>query len=98
MTQDQVFVPKTRSGRNLPPLDPAREDTTGEHVSKEVMAEMWEALGDTPISAAFWSALQLVGLQMWGGENGFGAYPQPSSSGGRCILSAMLLANAITPR
>lgn len=62
MTQDQVFVPITRSSLNLPPLDPAREDTAGEHVSKEVMGEMWEALGDSPISAAIMGALQLVGL------------------------------------
>jgi len=64
MTQDQVFVPKTRSDLNLPPFDPAREDSAGEHVSKEVMAEMWEALGDSPISAAIRSGLQLVGLQI----------------------------------
>ena len=66
MTQDQVFVPKTRSELNLPPLDPAREDIAGEHVSKEVMAEMWEALGDSPISAAFQGATRLVGFHLWG--------------------------------
>ena len=36
-----MFVPKTSSGLNLPPLDAAREDVAGEHVSKEVMSEMW---------------------------------------------------------
>jgi omega-6 fatty acid desaturase (delta-12 desaturase) len=71
MTQDQVFVPKTRSELKLPPLDPAREDITGEHVSKEAMAEMWEALGDSPISATIVAALQLVGLQS--GANRFRA-------------------------
>ncbi len=62
MTQDQVFVPPTRSGLNLPPVDSTREDITGEHVSKEAMAEMWEALGDSPISAAYGGLLQLVGF------------------------------------
>ena len=64
MTQDQVFVPKTRSSLNLPPLDPTREDIAGEHVSKEVMAEMWEALGDSPISAAMHGLSKCVGLHM----------------------------------
>jgi hypothetical protein len=65
MTQDQVFVPSTRSQLNLPSFDATREDITGEHVSKEVMAEMWEALGDSPINAAL-GPLRFVGLQMWG--------------------------------
>jgi hypothetical protein len=103
MTQDQVFVPPTRSGLDLPPLDAAREDSTGEHVTKEVMAEMWEALGDSPISAAFMGALQLVGLQMglqmWGKSDlGLTAVPSNSSSDGRCIFFRMLLVNPTTPR
>ena len=51
MTQDQVFVPKTRSDLNLPPLDPAGEDLVGRCVSDKVKRELWEALGDSPISA-----------------------------------------------
>ena len=51
MTQDQVFVPKTRSGLGLPPLDPAKEDPMGRSVSDEVKQELWEALGDSPIGA-----------------------------------------------
>lgn len=66
MTQDQVFVPRTRSNLNLPAFDSTREDIAGEHVSKEVMAEMWEALGDSPISAAIGGFSQLVGLQSSG--------------------------------
>jgi len=61
MTQDQVFVPKTRSQRNLPAFDPTREDITGEHVSKEVMAEMWEALEESPLIGALG---RFVGLHM----------------------------------
>ena len=63
MTQDQVFVPSTRSELNLPAFDPTREDIAGEHVSKEVMAEMWEAIGDSPITMAL-GPLRFVGLQM----------------------------------
>lgn len=60
MNLDQVFVPKTRSERGLPPLDNARDDPLGLNVSDEVMDEMWEALGDSPLSAAVWGACQLV--------------------------------------
>ncbi|KAG8824296.1 hypothetical protein FRC17_009134, partial [Serendipita sp. 399] len=60
MTMDQVFVPKTRSELKLPPLDVARDDPLGINVSNEVMAEMWEALGDSPLSAATYGALQLL--------------------------------------
>jgi omega-6 fatty acid desaturase / acyl-lipid omega-6 desaturase (Delta-12 desaturase) len=60
MNLDQVFVPKTRSERGLPPLDNAKDDQLGLNVSTEVMDEMWEALGDSPLSAAFWGACQLV--------------------------------------
>jgi omega-6 fatty acid desaturase (delta-12 desaturase) len=60
MTQDQVFVPKTRSELRLPPLDPAKDDLLGINVSDQVMEEMWEAIGDSPMSAALWGSLQLV--------------------------------------
>ena len=63
MTQDQVFVPKTRSDHDLPPLDPSREDPLGATVSDEVRKELWEALGDTPISATLQSASYLVSTQ-----------------------------------
>ena len=60
MTQDQVHVPKTRSQLGLPPLDPAKEDIYGSYVADEVKNELWEALGDSPIGAAFNAALPLV--------------------------------------
>ena len=60
MTQDQVFVPPTRSQIGLPPLDSAREDLLGSHVTVEVMKELREAIGDSPIGAVFGSASYLV--------------------------------------
>ena len=60
MTQDQVFVPKTRSQLGLKPFDPAREDKLGASVTEEVKKEMWDALGDSPIGAVFSAAAQLV--------------------------------------
>jgi len=60
MTQDQVFVPQTRSEAGLKPLDPAREDRLGSRVTEEVKRELWEALGDSPIGAVFGSAGYLV--------------------------------------
>lgn len=61
MTQDQVFVPHTRSDLGLPPLDPAREDILGSRVTAEVKKELWEALGDSPIGAVLGSASYLLG-------------------------------------
>jgi hypothetical protein len=49
LTQDQVYVPETRSQAGLKPFDPAREDRLGSRVSEDVKKEMWEALGDSPI-------------------------------------------------
>jgi omega-6 fatty acid desaturase / acyl-lipid omega-6 desaturase (Delta-12 desaturase) len=62
MSQDQVFVPKTRSQLHLPPLDPAREDPVGRSVSDEVKQELWEALGDSPMGATLGAMGYLVGL------------------------------------
>ena len=62
MTQDQVFVPSTRSDLGLPPFDPSKEDLLGARVISEVKKEMWEALGDSPIGAALESASYLVSL------------------------------------
>jgi len=59
MTQDQVFVPKTRSQLGLPPLDVTKEDVLGTNVSEEVKKELYEALGDAPIAAAFGAASYL---------------------------------------
>ncbi|KAF5382612.1 hypothetical protein D9615_002968 [Tricholomella constricta] len=61
MTQDQVFVPATRSDLGLPPLDPSREDRLGSRVTEEVKKELWEAIGDSPIGAVLGSASYLLG-------------------------------------
>ncbi|KAK7046598.1 FA-desaturase domain-containing protein [Favolaschia claudopus] len=66
MTQDQVFVPWTRSQMNLPPLDPEHDDILGHNVSKAVQDELWEALGDSPIAAFSQFVIYLVaGLPMY---------------------------------
>ncbi|KAG2358321.1 fatty acid desaturase-domain-containing protein [Suillus spraguei] len=61
MTQDQVFVPKTRSQLGLPAFDPTKEDILGSSVSDEVMRELKEALGDSPIGATIGAATYLLG-------------------------------------
>jgi len=60
LDQDQVFVPKTRSQRGLPPFDATKEDLLGASVSNEVKKELWEALGDSPIAAAFGAGSYLL--------------------------------------
>lgn len=60
MTQDQVFVPKTRSQLGLPALNPAGEDLQGSSVTDEVMKELYEAIGDSPIGAMWGSFTYLV--------------------------------------
>ncbi|KDQ62389.1 hypothetical protein JAAARDRAFT_30292 [Jaapia argillacea MUCL 33604] len=60
MTQDQVFVPKTRSQLGLPAFDPSKEDILGSSISNDLKAEFWEALGDSPIGAAFGAASYLL--------------------------------------
>lgn len=62
MSQDQVFVPKTRSQLKLPPLDVTKEDPLGRSVSEEVKQELWEALGDSPIGATLGCMSYLVGF------------------------------------
>jgi omega-6 fatty acid desaturase / acyl-lipid omega-6 desaturase (Delta-12 desaturase) len=60
MTQDQVFVPKTRSELGLSPLDLTKEDPYGGSVSGDVKSELWDALGDSPIGATLRAAGYLV--------------------------------------
>lgn len=60
MTQDQVFVPKTRSQLGLPAFDPIKEDIHGSSVSDKVKKELWDALGDSPIGATLGAAGYLV--------------------------------------
>ena len=64
MTQDQVFVPKTRSQLGLPPFDPAGEDLYGSSVTEDVKRELYEALGDSPIGATLHAAAQLVSTKL----------------------------------
>ncbi|KAJ7487804.1 fatty acid desaturase-domain-containing protein [Mycena latifolia] len=66
MTQDQVFVPWTRSQMGLPPLDSARDDVLGSNVSEAVQSEIWEAIGDSPIYAFLQCVVYLLaGLPMY---------------------------------
>jgi omega-6 fatty acid desaturase / acyl-lipid omega-6 desaturase (Delta-12 desaturase) len=60
MTQDQVFVPRTRSQRGLPPLNSEGESHLGASISTEIMNELHEAIGDSPIGAVFGSGSYLV--------------------------------------
>jgi len=82
MTQDQVFVPSTRSqaGR-LKPFDPKREDLLGASVSEEVKKEIWEALGDSPLgaTAGFMSYL-IAGWPLYLMLNSSGQRRYPSST------------------
>ena len=69
MTQDQVFVPRTRSELGLPPFDPAKEDLAGSSVSNEVMKELYDALGDSPIGAIYGSLRYLVSVIFCQGQS-----------------------------
>jgi omega-6 fatty acid desaturase / acyl-lipid omega-6 desaturase (Delta-12 desaturase) len=62
MSQDQVFVPRTRSERGLPPLKPDGESLLGGSISKAVLKELQEAIGDSPIGAVFGAGSYLVRL------------------------------------
>ena len=58
MTADQAWIPRTRAELGLPSLDGAKEELEGSSVTDEVKAELWEALGDSPIGAS----LQVMGI------------------------------------
>jgi hypothetical protein len=60
MTQDQVFVPRTRSQRGLPPLNSDGESLVGASISNKIMKELHEAIGDSPIGAGFGAGSYLV--------------------------------------
>ena len=81
MTQDQVFVPKTRSERHLPAFKPDQENLEGSSVTQEVMKELWEAVGDTPLAAALGAASYLVvGWPMYLFTNASGQKRYPSGT------------------
>ena len=65
MTQDQVFVPRTRSQFGLPPFNPDGENLSGSSIKTEVMKELQEATGDSPIGALFGAASYLVRHWAW---------------------------------
>ena len=60
MTQDQAYVPRTRSQLGLPPLNPEGETLSGANISQEVMKQLSDALGDSPIGTALRSGAILV--------------------------------------
>jgi len=64
MTQDQVFVPRTRSQRGLPPLNSDGESLVGTSIGNEIMKELHEAIGDSPIGAVFGAGSYLV-RRLW---------------------------------
>ncbi|KAH7097684.1 hypothetical protein BKA62DRAFT_674881 [Auriculariales sp. MPI-PUGE-AT-0066] len=59
--QDQVFLPRTRSELGLPKFDPSGEELLGSSISDKIMAELYDALGDSPIGAVMGSVMYLVG-------------------------------------
>jgi omega-6 fatty acid desaturase (delta-12 desaturase) len=60
MTQDQVYVPRSRSQRRLAPLNPDGESLLGGSISNEIMKELHEAIGDSPIGAVIAAGYYLV--------------------------------------
>ena len=75
MTQDQVFVPRTRTQFGLPPLNPDGETLLGSSIRTEVMKEMQEAIGDSPIGALFGAASYLVSRSLLAGGPAFKQSP-----------------------
>jgi len=62
MTLEQVYVPRTRSQRDLPPLNSEGETLSGASVSQEVLKELYDAVGDSPIGAVLGAGSYLVGV------------------------------------
>ncbi|KAJ7459788.1 oleoyl phosphatidylcholine desaturase [Mycena latifolia] len=81
MTQDQVFVPSTRSEVGLKPFDPKREDLFGASVSEEVKKELWEALGDSPLGATYgFMSYLLLGWPLYLALNASGQRRYPAGT------------------
>ena len=55
-------MPRTRAQLNLPKFNSSKEDLVGSSVAEEVQKELRDALGDSPIGAAFGAAGYLVGV------------------------------------
>ena len=60
MTQDQAYIPRTRSQRGLPPLNSDGESLLGVSINNDIMKELHEAIGDSPIGAALYAGSILV--------------------------------------
>ncbi|KAI5824274.1 hypothetical protein K523DRAFT_315563 [Schizophyllum commune Tattone D] len=77
VTQEQVYVPRTRAELGLPPLgapigdeEPLdgvalREETLGSKVRKAVSKELWDAVGDSPIGAVFMPMFGYLFMGWW---------------------------------
>lgn len=100
MTQDQVFVPPTRSQIGLPPLNPDAEDLQGSRVSVEVMNEFKEAINDTPIATTigFFSYLVRISCQTVSAHLFITVRMPDRSPAGGSILSVTLPVRSATPR
>jgi len=55
LAKDTSYVPLTRTEHifTIPAFDSTRENLAGSYVADSLRAELWEALGDSPISAFF---------------------------------------------
>ncbi|KAI0689043.1 oleoyl phosphatidylcholine desaturase [Cytidiella melzeri] len=81
MTQDQVFVPKTRSQLGLPAFNAEEETLDGTSVSQKVANELWEAVGDSPLGATLgFASYLLVGWPMYLITNASGQKRYPSNT------------------
>ncbi|KAL1744096.1 fatty acid desaturase-domain-containing protein [Schizophyllum fasciatum] len=78
MTQEQVYVPRTRAELGLPPLGAAvgkdedeldgvelRDERLGARVRAAVSAELWDAIGDSPIGAVFMPFFGYLFMGWW---------------------------------
>ncbi|KAH8998685.1 delta-12 fatty acid desaturase [Lactarius akahatsu] len=81
MTQDQVFVPRTRSQFGLPPLNPDGENHLGTSIKAEVLKELREAIDDSPIGTLFGAgAYLLFGWPMYLIRNAAGQKRYPTGT------------------
>ncbi|KAH9065516.1 delta-12 fatty acid desaturase [Lactarius vividus] len=81
MTQDQVFVPRTRSQFGLPPLNPEGENLLGTSIRADVLRELREAIDDSPIGTLIGAASYLlVGWPMYLIRNAAGQRRYPKGT------------------
>jgi len=81
MTQDQVFVPKTRSQQGLPAFNAEGENLEGSSISEKVMNELYDAIGDSPIATTLgFASYLLIGWPMYLIRNASGQKRYPSGT------------------